>query len=62
MATLLSMVVRPFAFLIEYGMKDESLMPFGIFPSLHESISIWSKSRFLVSSIPIICMPSAGSP
>ena len=31
-------------------------------PSLHERMSRWSKSRLRVSSTPITCKPTAGSP
>ena len=43
-------------------MNDASFTPLGIFPSLQDNSSTWSKSRLRVSSIPIICTPTAGSP
>ena len=43
-------------------MKDESFTPFGMLPSLHERMRRLSKSRFRVSSTPIICIPTIGSP
>ena len=62
MATLWSIVVRLCAFRIACGMNEVSLVVFGMFPSLHESMRICRKSMFRVSSIPIICMPWMGSP
>ncbi len=62
MATLLSIVVNPKAFLTAYGMKDVSFTPLGILPSLHESTRTWSKSRLRVSRTPMICSPTIGSP
>ena len=56
------MVVSPKALRIEWGMNDESLTFLGIFPSLHERMSRWLKSRLRVSSTPITCTPTAGSP
>ena len=59
---MLSTVVSSWAFLMLYGMKDVSLTPLGMLPSLQERMSKWSKSRFLVSNTPITCTPTAGSP
>ena len=62
MATLCFTVVSPYASRKACGMKDVSLTPFGMLPSLHDSTSRWSKSRLRVSNTPITWMPSAGSP
>ena len=62
MATLWSTVVRPCALRTIYGISDDELTSLGRLPSLHESIKTWSKSRFRVSSTPIICRFTAGSP
>ena len=43
-------------------MNDESWIDLGIFPSLHDIIRMCLKSRLRVSSTPIICIPSIGSP
>ena len=43
-------------------MNDVVSDAFGMMPSLHESRSTLSKSRFRVSRTPIICTPSSGSP
>ena len=62
MATLLSMVVRLKALRTAWGMNEVSLTPLGMLPSLHESTKRWSKSRLRVSSTPMICVPTMGSP
>lgn len=43
-------------------MKEASFTPFGMLPSLQERMSRCSKSRLRVSSTPMTCIPSIGSP